>query len=163
MTDHELETFAASLRQIKPGRLPEEFHERLRSVPWQPVVPPIAHRQPIAVTANFGWLWRSLIPATAAIIIAVVWLGRQSSNSTRSPQTPPLASTAPSLEVDTVEWSQELLSSFDAVATLPSGEPVRFRCQQWQNKLTLDDQKQGLLVENWSPQIVVVPVRFESY
>ena len=67
------------------------------------------------------------------------------------------------MKADNIEIGKELVSSFDAVATLPSGEPVRFRCQQWRNKVVVDDKKQGLLVENWQPRVVVVPVGFETY
>lgn len=164
MTDHEQENFAASLRRIKPGPLPEDLRERLLAAePRRSATTTDAPRLG-AVGPGLARLWQWLIPATAMLLCAAaIWRAGHSSTRTRSETTTPPATTHPGLEADTVELSHEFLSSFDAVATLPSGEPVRFRCEQWQNKVTLKDREQGLLVENWSPQIVVVPVRFESY
>ena len=67
------------------------------------------------------------------------------------------------LKPDSVQIGKELVSSFDAVATLPGGEPVRFRCQQWVNTVVVDDTKRGLLMQSRTPRVIVVPVGLETY
>jgi hypothetical protein len=58
---------------------------------------------------------------------------------------------------------QELVSTFDVVATLPGGEPVRFRCRKWKDQLVMTDKTRGVEFEENSPRVEVVPVRFETY
>lgn len=167
MTEQEQERFEAGLRRIQPGRLPADLAARLRTA--------AATDQPHASGAFRGTrvnpglmqLLRWLLPATAAVVIvAAIW--------PRSPATgdlpvlgdkpqPATASAPPSLQPDNIEIGRELVSSFDAVATLPGGEPVRFRCQKWMDQVVVSDKSRGLLVENRTPRVVVVPVGFEVY
>jgi len=167
VTDHEQEKLEAQLRQLRLGKLPEKLVERLQtavspSLTFSPKAPPQLSSAP-----SFLQILRWLIPATAAILItAVIWRGQQDSTRLVVPSDSSqkaVATTRPSLKADNVQIGKELVSSFDAVATLPGGEPVRFRCQQWMNKVVVDDEKQGLLVENRTPRFVVVPVGFETY
>jgi hypothetical protein len=105
-----------------------------------------------------------LIPATAVVLISMaLWkfqpgLKPASDSPATTASAPP-----PTLKADNIEIGKELVSSFDAVATLPSGEPVRFRVQQWMEQVVVDDKSQGLLVESRMPRVVVVPVRYETY
>jgi len=166
VTDHEQTKIEVGLRQIRPGKVPGELLERLRTV--ESLTPVAAHkaRVPVFEAPRAFWCLRWLIPATAAVlIVAAIRQAENSSNQpTGSTTSPPLATAAPAaLQADSVEVYKELVSSYDAVAKLPGGESVRFRCQQWRNKVVVDDQKQGLLVENWTPRVVVVPVGFETY
>jgi len=70
---------------------------------------------------------------------------------------------AAGLVADDVQVDQELVSSFDVVAKLPGGEPVRFRCQKWRDQLVVTDKNRGVEIEQSSPRVEVVPVRFETY
>ena len=76
----------------------------------------------------------------------------------------PIASAdRPLLKADKVEIDRQLVADFDAIARLPSGEPVRFRCQQWMDKVWLRDSAAGLVIERTTPRLEIVPVRFETY
>jgi hypothetical protein len=67
------------------------------------------------------------------------------------------------LKADDVQIDEQLVSTFDAVAPLPSGEPVRFRCRQWLDEVVLRDSKRGVEVTRRVPRVEVVPVSFETY
>lgn len=164
MTDHEQQKFEARLRQLKPGKLPEELVARIQAdvsiVPKSS--PTTSNRSP-----GFLQILRWLIPATAAIVVtAIVW--HRQPNSSHELDLSNLNSQAGSvaaepLKPDNVQIGKELVSSFDAVATLPGGEPVRFRCQQWVNTVVVDDEKRGLVMQSRTPRVIVVPVGFETY
>jgi hypothetical protein len=62
-----------------------------------------------------------------------------------------------------VQIDQALVWSFDAVARLPSGEPIRFRCREWMDQVVLSDRDRGVVFEQRAPRVEVVPVRFETY
>ena len=162
MTEHEQERFEACLRQLKPGKLPEGLVERIQAEVTSPAPSPIT----VPRAPGFLQILRWLIPATAVILItAVIWHRKENSSEQGLPELAlqESSSATASLKADNVQIGRELVSSFDAVATLPGGEPVRFRCQQWMNKVVVDDEKRGLLVESRMPRVVVVPVGFETY
>jgi DNA-directed RNA polymerase specialized sigma24 family protein len=69
----------------------------------------------------------------------------------------------PVLEADDVEIDRRLITAFEAVATLPTGEPVRFRCSEWSDEVVLRDRARGVVIEQRTPRFEVVPVRFETY
>jgi hypothetical protein len=82
-----------------------------------------------------------------------------------SPRQSPVA-VAPasqSFKADGVQINRELVSSFDAVARLPTGEPIRFRCRKWMDRVVLEDKRRGLVIQQSSPRVEVLPVRFETY
>ena len=64
---------------------------------------------------------------------------------------------------DAVQLSQELVSDFEAVGELPSGEPVRFHCREWNDTAVFHDSRRGLVIEQKVPRLEVVPVGFETY
>lgn len=111
-------------------------------------------------------LWtvvRWLVPVAASVAIgAVIWRVSMPAdpNPTASNQ---VLATAPHLKADDVRIGRELVSSFDAVAQLPSGEPIRFRCQEWVDQVVWRDTHRGVQVEQRIPRFEVVPVRFETY
>jgi len=162
VTDQEQERFEAQLRQLKPGSLPEELVARIEA--GMSTLPGDARRpQP---SPGLLQVLRWLIPATAAVVVTTVVWHRQSNS--REPGLSNVASQESSvaggpLKPDNVQIGKELISSFDAVATLPGGEPVRFRCQQWVNTVVVDDEKRGLVMQSRTPRVVVVPVGFETY
>ena len=62
-----------------------------------------------------------------------------------------------------VRVDQELVSSYDVVAKLPGGEPVRFRCRKWRDQWSVTDTNRGVEIVQDNPRVEVVPVRFETY
>jgi hypothetical protein len=113
-------------------------------------------------------LWRLMLrwlaPAAALGAVAVVVLvGRPSHHQTRPQPAQPAAPEQPVLKADAVEVDQRLVGSFDTIARLPSGLPVRFRCREWADELVLRDTARGIVVEQRVPRIEVVPVSFETY
>jgi len=178
MNDNELERFEAELRSASPARPPTEFLQRLRSeVPGLVAerraqtalaAPPARAEVPVApgtVPASESGVWsfwlrlllRWLAPAAAVLVVgAIVW--RANPPAGRGPQ----ATSAP-VRADDVQIDQQLVSTFDTVATLPSGEPVRFRCREWMDEVVLRDSRRGVEVARRVPRVEVVPVRFETY
>jgi hypothetical protein len=168
MNYDEEEKFESELRRVKLVQLPEALVRRLHTMgtphrarssglaPSQATVPKLMH------------ILRWLIPATAVLLAAaVIWRDNpavihQQAAPKSSPQVAE-GTVSPVLRADDVQIGRQLVSSFDAVATLPGGEPVRFRCERWMDQVVLSDKSRGLLVENWTPRVEVVPVGFETY
>jgi hypothetical protein len=106
---------------------------------------------------------RWLIPATALVLASVVvlrsnLLGPRILNSAGTP-----VDSAAALKADDVKIDSTLVSSYDAVASLPDGEPVRFRCEEWVDEVRLKDSSRGLVYSQKVPRVTVVPVCFETY
>ena len=171
MNDHEQEKFEMQLRRIKPAKPPEEFLARMLAVKPEAKAP-FASRPPVA--SIFDTLrmlpsaLRWLIPATAVALTAVVvWRGSLPSASRTVILKPgaqvSTATVPPVFTADDVKIDQQLVSSFDAIARLPGGEPVRFRCESWMDQIVLSDKSRGLVVENRTPRFEVIPVGFETY
>ena len=156
MNDMELEHLEAELRRVMPARPPEDFMARLKAA--QPAMPAVRTELPVRVRPSAGfdlsaWLMRWLTPAMALVIGAlVVW--RVSL---------PSAKAAPALQADNVQIDEQLVSAFDTVAPLPSGEPVRFRCRTWMDKVVLSDKARGVMIVQQTPRVEVIPVSFETY
>jgi hypothetical protein len=178
MNDNELERFEAQLRSVGPAQPPADFLKRLESdVPvlvaerraqTAPATAPARAEVPMApetVRVSEPGVWPSwlplvlrwLAPAAAVLVVgAIVW--RANLPAGRPPQT----ASAP-VRADEVQIDQQLVSTFDTVATLPSGEPVRFRCREWMDEVVLRDSRRGVEVARRVPRVEVVPVRFETY
>jgi hypothetical protein len=62
-----------------------------------------------------------------------------------------------------MDIDRQLVSAFDAIAELPGGEPVRFHCRQWSDKMVFHDLDRGITVERSTPRLEIIPVRFETY
>jgi len=165
VTDREQQEFEAALRGTRPVKLPEELRSRLLAA-----APPKKARSapPWPALAVLGWLrvLRLALPAAAAVVIATVIVWRNASPSkstTTNPQSRTgMVATTP-LKADEVKIDQELVSSFDTVARLPGGEPVRFRCNQWLDEITLSNKAQGLVLQERTPRLEIVTVGFETY
>jgi hypothetical protein len=166
VTEREQEQFEATLRRTRPVKLPGELRSRLLAA-----APPKKARsaQPWPALAVMGWLrvLRLALPAAAAAaLVALVVLsarrGHRALPSTDSKSKSDIAATAP-LKADDVQIDHELVSSFDTLARLPGGEPVRFRCNQWLDQVTLSNKAQGLVVQERTPRLEVVTVGFETY
>ncbi len=171
MTDPNEDKFERQLRRSRPAKPPDELLNRLLAI--RPMTK--GGDQQSQVDSSFSkyvgrllrWL-RWLVPATVAAVGAVlVWHGGYFSSLqiTGRDAAPAVASAAvtPGLMADEVKIDQQLLSSFDAVARLPDGEPVRFRCENWMDQVVLSDKTKGLTVENRTPRFEVMPVGYETY
>jgi hypothetical protein len=102
-----------------------------------------------------------ILAGTVCLTLAAVavWKGYDSSVQKASN----FSGAADTIKADDVEINQELVSSFDTVARLPGGEPVRFRCQKWMDQTVINDKARGLTIEQRTPRLEIVPVRFETY
>jgi hypothetical protein len=97
-----------------------------------------------------------------ALAVVGLLVARERRNLESIANRKPLAAAA-GLKVDDVQVDHELVSSFEVVATLPGGQPVRFRCRQWKDQLVVTDKSSGVEIEQDSPLVEVVPVRLETY
>jgi hypothetical protein len=165
VTGQEQQEFEAALRRTRPVKLPEELRSRLLAA-----APPIKARSapPWPALAVLGWLrvLRLALPAAAVVLIAAVVVWRSASPSKpkaiNSTSNSGMVATTP-LKADEVKIDQELVSSFDTIARLPGGEPVRFRCNQWLDEITLSNKAQGLVLQERAPRLEIVTVGFETY
>ncbi len=161
MNDHEQERFESELSRAQPAPLPEELKARLLAA--KPRIEAVRRTQ---VQPASGWLrwWRVWCWAAPATALAVV--GLFIAHAKLYPESvvnkEPLAIAA-GLKADAVQVDHDLVRSFDVVATLPGGLPVRFRCRQWKDQLVVTDKSRGVEIEQNSPLVEVVPVRFETY
>jgi hypothetical protein len=118
-------------------------------------------------TLNSQLTWRLLLrwlaptAAVAAAVALLVWW--PSRHDQRQNGNQGSAAAQPALRADNVEFDQKLVAAFDAVARLPSGQPVRFRCREWADAVVLHDSASGIVVEQRTPRLEVVPVSFETY
>jgi hypothetical protein len=178
MNDNELERLEAQLRSVSPARPPAEFLERLKSETaalmeerraHSALAAPRGQTQRTAVpetiralepAASYSWLpllLRWLVPATAVLAVgAIIWRANLPARRGRETAGAPV-------KADDVRIDQQLVSTFDAVALLPNGEPVRFRCREWMDEVVLRDSRRGIEVARRVPRVEVVPVRFETY
>jgi hypothetical protein len=163
MNDREHEPFEAELRRLKPAEPPEEFMARLAAARPMP-------RAQSSVRSRAAWqpgVWRVplrwLAPAMAAAVVAVLLVWQPSKPEAGRPGPPVIAPAKPALKADDVEIDRHLVAGFDAVARLPGGEPVRFRCREWMDSVVLRDSARGVEVEQHTPRLEVVPVGFETY
>jgi hypothetical protein len=161
VNEQEQEIYEAELRRARPARPPGAFLARLQAAKPDPEPAKPSMSRP--VSARPGWLdlLRWLAPVTAVVALSLlVWRVNYSPESSVEKKPPGAAS---GLMADDVQVDQELVSSFDVVAKLPGGEPVRFRCQKWTDQLVVTDTNRGVEIAQSNPRVEVVPVRFETY
>ena len=156
---NELDKLETELRQIPPAEVPLELMEKLRAA--TPEMRPVNRRR---ISPTFRWLdiltgWRVIATTAAAAIALVVWLVSRPSAKLGKSTLPKSAG----MDVSAVQSGHSLLASFDMVAQLPGGEPVRFRCREWQDDVVIHDNVHGLVISKSTPRIEVIPVRFETY
>jgi hypothetical protein len=164
VTDFDAEQFEAELRTLKGARPPQATLDRILT---ELGTQSKRKRAPAAEPAQVC-LWRSVlrwvVPAACAALIALWYAAGHQHSAKPKTGIQPIASTGrPLLRADKVEIDRQLVADFDAVARLPGGEPVRFRCQQWMDKVRLRDTAAGLVIERTTPRLEIVPVRFETY
>lgn len=168
MKDFSPEQFEAELRRQKPATAPAGLLQRLKAVEPETgsAVGDRGARSGYSVVSagrefwfKLGW-W--LAPATVVVIASLVLI-RAHMGSGGQPRKTDLLANTPAVKADDIEIQSELVSSFDTVARLPSGEPVRYRCREWVDEVTLRDRDRGIMVEKRTPRVEVIPVSFETY
>ena len=113
---------------------------------------------------NFVRLLRWLAPLTAATAIAALFLIKFSNDSSIQSQNAVIPiKPEQAMKADNVEIVEQLVATFDAVAHLPDGAPVRFRCSEWFDDVVLRDSSRGILIQHRMPRLEVEPVSFETY
>lgn len=161
MNEQEQERYEAELRRTPPARVPEPLMARLRAA--RPSADPVLGMRKCQASEMPGWrgVFRWLAPALAVAAVGLFLVKAYLISGSRLKPKPPAIAAA--LKADDVRVDQELVSSFEVVAKLPGGQPVRFRCRQWRDQLIVTDHRLGVEIEENSPRVEVVPVRFETY
>ena len=182
MNDLEQNEFERDLRRLKPARLPHNLLARLQRSTDALARPTPAGasradrnvRAPDGTAAAHGqtsgrrgplWLWpRVLAPAAAVAVLLGAWWHRHPvpPGPGRGIERVSKAAALP-IEAGQVEIARELVGTFDALARLPDGEPIRLRCREWRDNVVLSDLGRGVVVERERPRIEVVAVNFETY
>ncbi len=159
--EQERESVEEELQRLRPAKLPVNLVARLSAArPHARARPPIRAALPSAALGCRWWRW--LAPATAAVCAAAFWWLAQNRESAEDIGASSAGSATP-LRADEVAIDRELVGFFDAVATLPDGEPVRVRFRGWMDEVVLRDTAQGVAIHQRTPRIEVVPVSFETY
>jgi len=167
MNDGDHQLLEAELRKLAPAKPPTELMQKLFAArPFDPV----GDSQPSTLIYQPAWrlLLRWLAPAAAfgGAALAFVcwrWMGPEAQPPDKSVTHPLAAAAEPVLKADDVEIDESLVAVFDAVARLPSGQAIRFRCREWTDAVVLRDTARGIELEQRAPRLEVVPVRFETY
>ncbi len=162
MNEQELESFEAELRAFQPAPTPPELLARLDAA--RPSALPPARPQ---ATRRVGWpalsFWRWFAPATAFAVLALAFAIWQWPHGSPAGLEKAVKVTPSSPSPEIVEIDRELVSSYDAIAELSSGVPVRFNCQPWEDKFVFRDRLRGIAIERTTPRLEIVPVSFETY
>ena len=163
MMQEEHEQLETLLRQIPPATPPPDLMERLRVATAE--TPPVKRRAAGQIHRTFHWTglfagWRGLavaVPASAMIVLA--WLGLRLATVPDEAR----AAAVSGIKANAVQVDHSLVASFDTVAQLPGGVPVRFRCREWQDDVVIHDDTHGVVISKSTPRVEVMPVRFETY
>ena len=163
MSDFDPEVFEKELGKLRPARTPGGLLRRMADT----TAIPRPERVPPGILQRFSQYWTWLRWAVAGTVAVAFLVGLVVHNPSRTMLPDGARSTPnsakPLLKANSVELDQRLVASFDAVAELPDGEPVRLRCRQWLDAVVLRDSARGVVIERQSPRFEVVPVRFETY
>lgn len=155
MNEDEVKRIEDGLRRIAPAPLPSRLMGQLRAATT--VARPLNQVAPRRVSRWGYWLasWRALAVATPAATVLVIWLMTRQTSGAKPEST--------GLEASAVVVGHSLVASFDTVARLPGGEPVRFRCREWQDNVVIHDDEHGVVISQSTPRVEVIPMRFETY
>lgn len=164
MNDQDLGLLERELEALKPAAPPKQFAERLSQVITKESA---RGRRKSEKGTTYSWagiydllrpqLWlRWLAPVTVVVLAGILVWNSDLEDSQRTVA-------GPALKADEVKIDSTLVSSFDAVASSPDGEPVRFRCEEWLDEVRLSDRTRGLVYSQRVPRVTVVPVGFETY
>lgn len=130
-----------------------------------PAVPSSPEIRPPAPRSSRRWqpilFW--LTPAAVAATVIVLFVLRPSGPVHPITARPDAPDAKPLLKADDIEIDRQLVASFDTVAQMPDGEPVRFRFREWSDGLIFRDSGRGVVIEQRTPRLEIVPVSFEVY
>src|SRR5690349_4629501 len=164
MNEFDLDQFESELQRLKPAAPPRNFVSRLVNELAPARLEPRQNSRGGLPATKWNsslrrwFLW--LVPATAALVLLLPMIF--SNPGSKPPKPLAVASSVSSpIQADKVEIDQELLVTYDAVARLPNGAPVRFRCSEWLDDVVLRDSAQGILIQHRVPRLEIVPVGFE--
>jgi hypothetical protein len=174
--DSEQRQMEAELKSLRLAQVPAGLGERLLTARRLAVgANTSAPFRPQLRVGLLRW-WRWVLPAAGAaalmLLVASPWRTRQpdsapapgepteQSNHSQAPALPTAlaADTPEEMDID-----RQLVSAFDAIAELPTGEPVRVHCRQWSDTMVFRDPERGITVERSTPRLEIIPVRFETY
>ena len=162
MNDRDIERLEIELGKLKPAPPPPELMTRLAVAPS---VKPTsrAARSGSLSRAEVWWRWLWPVPAlTAAAALLLLLVARRESGQLGTPQRSTTGS-APVTRIQDIEFDRQLVMAFDAIAQMPNGQPVRFRCREWTDDVIVRDPVQGIVIERRTPRLEIVPVRIETY
>ena len=172
----ELMRFESEMSKLKAAPVPEELKSRLLALRPQrqpSVVPSIESASgPLAWRQFLRWLIPAAAMGIVALVVALQWHPTETLRNrvpgnlaTSAPNQGSVSGVVPkqAREPEELEIGQTWVTTFDAVAELPTGEPVRFRCREWTDTTVFRDRARGLIVERSTPRLEVVPISFETY
>jgi hypothetical protein len=162
MSDLDIKKLEKNLQSMRPARPPDRLLERVvQELSSNGLKSHPSHQA--RATATWGWL-RWFAPAACAMII--LGLLTVDHPKTDSPHVPAIEIPSPpaaTLKADKIEIERKLVADYDAIGRMPNGRPVRFRCEQWTDRVKVRDSAAGLVVERTIPRLEIVPVNFEVY
>jgi len=164
MSDFDPEQFEKELQTLRPAKPSPQLLEQIRvqlRAESKPASDPVR-----LATFQLRWhlAWRWLVPASAlAAIVAFVLFAQSAARRPETLPQPRTASKQPTLKADKVEIERQLVADFETITETPGGQPMRFRCEQWLDRIRLRDSAAGLTIERTTPRVEIVPVRFETY
>lgn len=161
MTEAEQQCFEAELGRVAPAPVPAELLAKLRETRKSPAPSSGANfrRHPGGASWWRSWRW-VLAGGTGALAALALVCVKGHLDGSRIPNA---SAASTGMQPNLVRVDHSLVSSFDAVAELPDGEPVRFRCRKWMDAVQMQDAARGLVIEQTTPRVEVVAVRFETY
>jgi hypothetical protein len=162
-------TIETELKRLRPKAPPEDLVQRVLAVGHSRFreVRNSAEMRCDRATATLSWSWLKgwLLPAgsVAALVIAAAILVRLPSAKPTGTSAMAAATPATAVLADDVLIERNLTASYDAIARLPDGVPVRLFCEEWEDRVRFRDSTSGVVIERSIPRLEVVPVSFETY
>jgi hypothetical protein len=164
MKDTEHEIFEAELAKLNPAAPPRALLDRLANFSPGPEKFELSSEPRRQHVSGWSLMLRWVAPFVGVSALLVILALRHSAVPTPGAEKSMTARAAvPDLKADKVSIDQHLVAAFDAVGRMPDGEPVRFRCRQWLDEVRWRDSSRGIVVEQQTPRLEVVPVKFETY
>ena len=162
MNEHQ--NLESELCRLTPAAPPQDFMVRLAAIPSPAQRQPEVRASRVPVADGWRLMVRWLVPVTAGValvISALLWWLPTTGPKAADPSLPHTAQAA--TQPNAVQIDRELVAAYDALAELPGGEPVRFRCQEWMDAVTLRDAASGVLIEQRTPRFEVVAARLDTF
>jgi hypothetical protein len=125
--------------------------------PWKP------RAQTGAADGFRTLLLRWLAPALGASALAAIAIMISVRVHSTRPEVKLAREIGQGITADDVQINHELVGSFETVANMPGGEPVRLECKRWLDKVVYHDKTTGTVIEQETPRLQVVPVGYETY